>query len=288
MDMKNIQFLIEMLGKLDDTQAKAGTDIKAWREKMAAWKEKMAAETRAIQARTKAMRENMGTSHKEMVAEATLERNIETIACQEIEAHLDEEKPTSVDMKPEAVQQREVPNEDAIVKPVEEPKKKRRRDRRLAAERRRQKQQDSTRENGAPQKELAVACRKMPHRATVARRMRDIFRLNMTRRAIVARPRKDICWPNMTRCAKVTQRKRCRFQSSQEVPPVEQGWRKNRTRNHSTRGTWKMILYEIVGRKIAKQIAGASAGLRQDKDWTLWRGRPPPKRKKKRLQAEEE
>jgi hypothetical protein len=34
MDTKNIQFLIEMLGKLDDNQAKAGTDIKAWREEM--------------------------------------------------------------------------------------------------------------------------------------------------------------------------------------------------------------------------------------------------------------
>jgi hypothetical protein len=42
-----------------------------------------------------------------------------------------------------------------------------------------------------------------------------------------------------------------------------------------------MIFYEIVGRKITKQIAGSSVGLRQDKDWTLWRGRPPPKRKKK-------
>jgi hypothetical protein len=47
------------------------------------------------------------------------------------------------------------------------------------------------------------------------------------------------------------------------------------------RGTRKMIFYEIVGMKIAKQIAGSYIGLRQDKDWTLWRGRPPPKRKKK-------
>jgi hypothetical protein len=46
------------------------------------------------------------------------------------------------------------------------------------------------------------------------------------------------------------------------------------------RGTLKMIFYEIVGRKIEKQTAGSSVGLRQDKDWDLWRGRPPPKRKK--------
>jgi hypothetical protein len=42
-----------------------------------------------------------------------------------------------------------------------------------------------------------------------------------------------------------------------------------------------MIFYEIDGRKIAKQIAGSSVGLRQDKDWTLWRGQPPLKWKKK-------
>jgi Mlc titration factor MtfA (ptsG expression regulator) len=41
-----------MLRKLDENQARAGTDIKAWREEMAAWKEKMDAETRAIQARS--------------------------------------------------------------------------------------------------------------------------------------------------------------------------------------------------------------------------------------------
>jgi hypothetical protein len=46
------------------------------------------------------------------------------------------------------------------------------------------------------------------------------------------------------------------------------------------RGTLKMIFYEIVGRKFEKQIAGSSVGLRQGKDWTLWRGRPPQKRKK--------
>jgi hypothetical protein len=48
-----------------------------------------------------------------------------------------------------------------------------------------------------------------------------------------------------------------------------------------------MIFYEIVSRRIAKQIAGSSLGL-QGKDWTLWTGRRPPKRKKRRLEAEEE
>jgi hypothetical protein len=42
----------------------------------------------------------------------------ETMACQEMEARPEEEEPTSVDRKPEVAQQREVPNEDAVMKPV--------------------------------------------------------------------------------------------------------------------------------------------------------------------------
>jgi hypothetical protein len=56
MDTENIQFLIEMLGKLENNQAKAGTDIKAWREEMASWKEKMDAKTEAIRRETVAIR----------------------------------------------------------------------------------------------------------------------------------------------------------------------------------------------------------------------------------------
>jgi hypothetical protein len=74
----------------------------------------------AFKARTKAMRENMGTSHKEMVTKTKPERDVETMvcqetteahleeeetmACQEMEAHLEEEEPTSVDMKPEVAE----------------------------------------------------------------------------------------------------------------------------------------------------------------------------------------
>jgi hypothetical protein len=52
-------------------------------------------------------------------------------------------------------------------------------------------------------------------------------------------------------------------------------------------GTLKTTLYEIFIAKIAKQIVGTSSGLRRIRDWTLWRGRPLPKRKKK-LRAEYE
>jgi hypothetical protein len=110
----------------------------------------------------------MESSHKGIVAETKPETGIKTMACQEMGAHPEEEEPTSVDMKPEAAEQSEVPVQDATVMPVGEPKKKRRRDQRLAAERRRHKLKNSTWENGAPQKELAVACRKMSRCVTVA------------------------------------------------------------------------------------------------------------------------
>jgi hypothetical protein len=81
-----------------------------------------------------------------------------------------EERSTSVERKPEAAQEDEVPVDDAEVMPVGEPKKKRRRDRKLAAERRRQKPKTSTLENCGPPKELAVARRGTIRRAKVARK----------------------------------------------------------------------------------------------------------------------
>jgi hypothetical protein len=103
-------------------------------------------------------------------------------------------------MKPEAAEERQVPEEIAEVMPVGEPRKKRRKDQKLVAERRRQMKE---RAQDGCQRRLAAARRgksqraevarkmqadkKMPRRATVARRMRDIFRPNTTRRATVAR-----------------------------------------------------------------------------------------------------
>jgi pantothenate synthetase len=84
-----------MLAKLDAYQEKAAADRKADKEEMkadiTAWREEIAAETEVIKARTRAIRENMGTSHKEMVAVIEPGRNMETIACQEMEAHPEEE-----------------------------------------------------------------------------------------------------------------------------------------------------------------------------------------------------
>jgi hypothetical protein len=80
--------------EMDANQAKADAEWRAWRKRM-------------------------DTSHKEIMAVIKPGRNMETIACQEMEAHPEVEKPASVDMKPEAAgQEEEVPVEDATVIPV--------------------------------------------------------------------------------------------------------------------------------------------------------------------------
>jgi hypothetical protein len=63
----------------------------------------------------------------------------------------------------------------------------------------------------------------------------------------------------------------------------------NGTRNRDFKGQLRLgserktsgINRKTIRGKIAKQVVGTSGGLRRMMDWTLWRGRPPPKRKKK-------
>jgi hypothetical protein len=57
-------------------------------------------------------------------------------------------------------------------------------------------------------------------------------------------------------------------------------WSSQRPSHVEIGGTLYETRYETVSMKIAKQNAGSSARMRSIKDWTLWRGRPPPKRLK--------
>jgi hypothetical protein len=162
----------------------------------------------AYQAKTDAVLPAMQvteTSRKETAATFKPETEVRTMACQEMEAH-QEEEPTSADRTPEAAKQREVSVDDAELMPVGEPKKKRRRDRKLAAEHRRQKPKTSTRENCGPQKRLVVARRGMSRRAKVARKTPIDWK--MSRRAIVARRKRDIVRKNLTQGAGGFPRKR--------------------------------------------------------------------------------
>jgi hypothetical protein len=42
----------------------------------------------------------------------------------------------------------------------------------------------------------------------------------------------------------------------------------------------RKIFYEILREKIPKHVVETSSSLQEMRNWTLWRGRPPPKRKK--------
>jgi hypothetical protein len=63
-------------------------------------------------------------SHEVMEVDLKHEMDIKTMACQEMEVHQEEKKPTSLDRKPEAAQKEEVLAEDAEVMPVGELKKR--------------------------------------------------------------------------------------------------------------------------------------------------------------------
>jgi hypothetical protein len=129
------------------------------------------------------------------------------------------------------------------------------------------------------------ADKKMPRRATVARRVRDIFRHNMTCRATVARFRKDIFRPNTT--------------------PKEITIRKHRTRDNMVRGTLKRrtsgrgrqpqrkcnegirnqdveeLLHNRGLRRNSTFLRYQRPPEKQTMDWTRGWCRPPPKRKNK-------
>ncbi|PNF33112.1 hypothetical protein B7P43_G15637 [Cryptotermes secundus] len=165
----------EMVAKLD-------ADSKSWREELAAERRAIEARMEAIKARMKAMQENRGTSHKKMAADTKPKRDMETIACQEcqeMEAHLEEEKLTSVDGKPEtAEEEEEIPVDDAVVKPVKGWKKRHKGKKQAAGQ------------LGEPKKltrgicgswmELTNTDRKVSHHAAVALRRRDAFKKETT------------------------------------------------------------------------------------------------------------
>jgi hypothetical protein len=79
-------------------------------------------------------------------------------------------------------------------------------------------------------------------------------------------------------------RKRCRGH-----PKCNNGLRKRGLKERldlwSTR-IFCRIFMKTAELEIAKQIVGASIRLRKMSNWTLWRGRPPPERKKRPLATE--
>jgi hypothetical protein len=179
-----------LVAKMDANQAKAEANRKANKEDIktnqAELLAKLSADRQGHQRELKEMMENIMNSNHD-----------ETMACQTTEAHLENEL-TSVDRKPEAAEQQEVPVEDAKVMSVGEPKKKQHRDRKLAAEHCRQEPKDTKKINGGPQEKFAVARRRRSHHATVAWQKGKRSVIRMSPRATVARCMRDILRANKT------------------------------------------------------------------------------------------
>ncbi|PNF14171.1 hypothetical protein B7P43_G13490 [Cryptotermes secundus] len=146
---------------------------------------------------------------------------------------------------------------------------------------------------------LAANCRKTSRRATVARRWRIAFKketpqgtFGCQRKEVTATGKKnteeDKAWkyPECNTGIKDRGLKRRRQVSKQLEDPAKNaiGGCRSGQRSHQEGSICKKTIYEIVSVKIAKGMVGSSVGLRQNKIWTLWRGRPPPKRKRSRAQ----
>jgi hypothetical protein len=163
-------------------------------------------------------------TQKLMLAEMKANRE-EGMACQEVT----EANPEKMELTPEMMQStgehREVPTEEATVKSLGTMKKWHR-GRHLAAGQCGE-PKELTRGDCGARRKLAATCRKMSHRAVVARCKRNVSRKIRTQgncgpwKELAAASRKITC------CAKVAQRKG----RSLEGLSVEQGRRKNQTRN---------------------------------------------------------
>jgi hypothetical protein len=157
--------------------------------------------------------------------------------------------------------------------------------------------------------------RKLSRHAKVAWLKRKVFRRSGTQESYGRRKELAIAGIRTTHCAQVVRRKG----RSHEGTSVEQGRRKNETKNKFARGTSKSRTHrrrqrateegknrsrkrnpkelrtrnviktfgKTTGLKFAERVNRSTVGLRKIRKWTLWRDRPPPKRKKK-FQIEQE
>jgi hypothetical protein len=213
-------------------------------------------------------------------------------------------------------ERREVPKKEVAVN-SSRTTKKRPRGRRTDAGRR-VKPTKLTRGDGESRKKLVAACRKVSCRAAVAWRKRNLSRKIRIQVNCGPRQKLDPSRMIMNFCTGVAQRKEQgrKRQTRNQVERETQKRLKNETRlwkypraingigdrglrqqllgNRRIKGlggTWpRFVLKERkttdgIRGNTAKQIAGFYFASRRIKDWTMWRGRPPPKRWKREPHA---
>jgi hypothetical protein len=211
--------------------------------------------------------------------------------------------PEQMEPSPEMMQSigehQEVPREEATVIPVRG-RKRQHRGRKQAAGRRGE-PKELTRGDCGSQKKLAAACRKASRRATVAWPKRNVFRKSWTHGN--CGPRKVTAAGKVTRCAGHRRKRNIplytwrspkggTFENRCRKGPQCNTGIKDPTTNSIERwspgerallgsgGTRKKNIYEILREKIPMYVVETSSRLQQMRNWTLWRGRTPPKRKK--------
>jgi hypothetical protein len=122
---------------------------------------------------------------------------------------------------------------------------------------------------------FAFACRKVSRHATVAWCKRNIFKENLTQRTCAP-------WKEVTAARKITRSAghRCEGWNKDDVMPrcLKRGTFGRRLWKGT--GNFDMNFTKTARLEITKWMVISTAGLRTRMDWTLWRGRPPPKRKK--------
>jgi hypothetical protein len=274
-----------MLAKMDASQK----DTKAMHERMDANQVKADAHQAKMEA-------NMGSMQDELISTFKIFKcnGQETTVCHEAtEADIEKIGPDSGMMQSVAEHQ-EVPREDAEVMAVGGPKKRRRDRRHLAAGRRQKKQQD-----------LVAARRGTTRRAAVARRRRIVFTKDATRelhgsrkRLVAARRGTKVAWQKRNQRLYESQNKKKPTAERRSRPTAGANAAQPLTVNGNASWSvfrrqletiteqkqWShrektMCLVSSPKRRTADVLHGTMRD-RRSSNWTLWRGRPPPKRKK--------
>jgi hypothetical protein len=206
---------------------------------------------------------------------------------------------------------------NAIEKPVRE-RKKQQRGRDLNEGRRRE-PKELTRGDWGSRGKLAAACRKVSRRATAAWRKRNASRKIRTQVNCGSRQKLDASRIRVTtRCTGIAQWNKQRYKR-QTRKQVERWTRRAGTRQEGKIGrkdlggrrplylrrkrtttdgirewiseqprlkserTTSEIYWKTIGLEAVKRATEMSTGLLKLRNWTLWRSRPPPKRKKNPL-----
>jgi hypothetical protein len=191
----------------------------------------------------------------------------------------------------------DIPKEDAARMAVGEPRK-RHRDQNLAAQRHQKKEQkQSQRKNGCrrnlltketrgycgSQKSVIVVYRKMPRHATMAWRKRHIRSTVERTTQRVGRLRKNLqSRQESGNATKDLGGKPQLYPEKRKTTGIDiGGWSSGQLSPLRRGGPTYKILKMTLELEFANQADGMPSGLQRSKHWTLWRGKPPPKRKNK-------